>query len=104
MAVDLDIPIQTLIKTVKERFQNKVETTDDWYVIFLAPKVHHCMGSLSIHGLAKVRSSHGGFVSNFYAAGEVCGGLFGKPRLPSHSCTDALVMGKIAGKSASLEL
>lgn len=104
MAVDLDIPVQTLTNTVKERFKNKEVTTDNWYVIFLAPKVHHCMGGLSINGLAKVRSSHGSFIQNFYAAGEVCGGLFGKARLPSHSCTDALVMGKIAGKSASLKL
>lgn len=104
MALDLDIPAQTLNNTVRARSNNKDVVNDDWYVIFLAPKVHHCMGGLSINGLAKVRSSHGGFIQNFYAAGEVCGGLFGKARLPSHSCTDALVMGKIAGKSASLKL
>ncbi|MDO5531683.1 FAD-dependent oxidoreductase [Sutterella sp.] len=75
-----------------------------WHAVSLVPKVHHCQGGLEIDGRARVRADRGpakgGVIPGLFAAGECTGGLFGKARLPSHSVTDALVMGRIAGLEA----
>lgn len=70
--------------------------------VTVVPKVHHSQGGLRIDGLARVHWKGGGVMRGVYAAGEATGGLFGeRGRIPSHSVTDALVMGRIAGQSAA---
>lgn len=105
LSSDLDIPLQELHKTVLKKYQDNRVIGSPWHAILLVPKVHHCMGGLDITGMGQVKAAGGeDVIPGFYAAGEVTGGIFGSSRLPSHSCTDALVMGRIAGKSAALHL
>lgn len=102
LASDLDIPVRPMLEEIEKHYQGKQREDQVWYAILLAPKVHHCMGGLSIDGIGRVRrAGDEGFIAGLYAAGEVTGGMFGHARLPSHSSTDALTMGRIAGKSAA---
>lgn len=102
-ATDFEVPMIPLEQTVESRYSYKEPADQEWYAILLSPKVHHCMGGLSIDSHARVRKHDGtGVIPRLYAAGEVTGGLFGRARLPSHSSIDALVMGRIAGQSAAM--
>ncbi len=105
LSIDLDIPLQELCETVLKKYKDNRVISTTWHAILLVPKVHHCMGGLDITGMGQVKAAgNEDIIPGFYAAGEVTGGIFGSSRLPSHSCTDALVMGRIAGKSAALQL
>lgn len=75
--------------------------TAPWYLIEIQPKVHHCMGGLAIDEKARVLDKHNRPIKGLYAAGEATGGTFGQSRAPCHSSTDALVTGRIAGRSAA---
>lgn len=72
-----------------------------FYAVTVIPKVHHSQGGLFIDGKARVYDEAGRPMPGLFAAGEATGGLFGRARIPSHSVTDALVMGRIAGREAA---
>lgn len=77
-------------------------STAPWYLIEIQPKVHYCMGGVTIDEKARVVSETDGKpIPGLFAAGEVTGGTFGQERAPCHSLTDALVTGRIAGREAA---
>jgi len=75
--------------------------TPPFYAMRMWPKVHHTMGGLRIDKMARVLSDKLVPIEGLYAAGEAAAGVHGAGRLGSCAITDCLVMGRIAGKSAS---
>lgn len=71
-----------------------------FYSMRLSPKLHYCMGGVSITPKAEVvdfRTCKP--IPGLYAAGEVTGGTHGMDRLGGCSSVDGMVFGQIAGKS-----
>ena len=67
------------------------------------PAVHHTMGGLRITPKAQVVDVFGETIPKLFAAGEICGGVHGSNRLGSNAIPDAVVFGRIAGRSAAAE-
>ena len=72
-----------------------------WYVIKIAPGIHHTMGGLQIDTQAQVISTEGAAIPGLYAAGEVTGGVHGGNRVGGNALVDCQVFGIIAGENAA---
>lgn len=73
-----------------------------FYAMRMWPKVHHTMGGLAIDTKARVLDKQNTPIEGLFAAGEAAAGVHGAGRLGSCAITDCLVMGRVAGKNASL--
>ncbi len=71
-----------------------------FHVMRMWPKVHHTMGGVQIDATARVLDRNQQHIDGLFAAGEVTGGVHGACRLGSCALTEALVMGRIAGRQA----
>lgn len=119
LANDWKIPVDALKAEIKEyntfvasgkdgKFnrnftKNTIELTrGPWYAAEMSPKIHHTMGGLrtTLKGqvLDCVTDSP---IPGLFAAGECCGGTHGAVRMGDNGTLDALVTGRIAGKSAA---
>lgn len=76
-------------------------TEGPFYFIKAAPAVHHTMGGVEINANAEVLDANGAVIPNFFAAGEVTGGVHGSNRLGGNAITDITVFGRIAGENAA---
>lgn len=74
---------------------------EPFYVAFITPVIHYCMGGLEISEKAEVLREKGGKINGLYAAGEVAGGVHGNNRLGGSSLLDCVVFGRVAGKAAA---
>jgi len=72
-----------------------------FYAVSQWPAVHHCMGGLRIDKSARVIDVFGSVIPNFYAAGEVAGGVHGSNRLGSNAIPDCVAFGRVAGTNAA---
>ena len=79
---------------------NKFETAP-YYLGRCVPAVHHTMGGVRITPDAQVLNTEGETFPNFFAAGEITGGIHGTNRLGSDAIADITVFGRIAGASAA---
>ncbi|SJZ63356.1 urocanate reductase [Cetobacterium ceti] len=77
--------------------------TPPYYILKVAPAIHHTMGGLVIDEKARVLDKKGKVIKGLYAAGEVTGDIHGKNRLGSNAIADITVFGRIAGKNIVLE-
>ncbi|ESN98547.1 hypothetical protein HELRODRAFT_101724 [Helobdella robusta] len=81
--------------------------SDHFYIAYVTPSLHYCMGGLKIDAQARVyrKASHEGaaetVVSGLFAAGEVTGGVHGQNRLGGNSLLECVVFGRIAGSEAA---
>ena len=66
--------------------------------------VHCTLGGIEIDQNARVIDPAGHPLPRLYAAGETTGGIFGQDRLGGMSMSNALVMGRKAGRSAAMSL
>jgi succinate dehydrogenase/fumarate reductase flavoprotein subunit len=74
-------------------FRNrKIDLHTEW--IRVAPAAHFFMGGVVIDPLCRTS------VAGLYCAGEASGGIHGANRLSGNGLSDALVFGRIAGRSA----
>lgn len=78
---------------------------DHFYVAYITPTLHYCMGGLKISGAAEVFRRDGvgkeTVVPGLYAAGEVTGGVHGANRLGGNSLLECVVFGRVAAFHAS---
>lgn len=72
-----------------------------YYAVQVTPAVHYCMGGILIDEKARVISDSGKPIDGLYASGEATGGIHSLNRLGGNSLLDAVVFGRIAGRSAS---
>ncbi|NLC65401.1 MAG: flavocytochrome c [Clostridium sp.] len=116
LAEKLDVPVDTLKKTVEE-FNGYVELNQEdpfgrvsyetklingpYYAYPRKPAVHHTMGGVVIDEEARAISSDGTPIEGLYCAGEITGVLHGANRLGGNAIVDFVVFGRIAGKSAA---
>ncbi|MEG0752463.1 MAG: flavocytochrome c [Angelakisella sp.] len=84
----------------RKLFDKKIEN-GPFYAGARKPTVHHTMGGVKINTRAEVVSATGEVIPNFYAAGEVTGGIHGANRLGGNALADINVFGKIAGENAA---
>jgi len=87
----------------KVNFHVPFSVADHFYVSFVTPTLHYCMGGLEISGSAEVLQVKDGkeVVRGLYAAGEVTGGVHGMNRLGGNSLLECVVFGRIAGSNAA---
>lgn len=96
----------TFGKTV---FPEQFSADDHYYVAYITPTLHYCMGGIRFNNKAQVLQSSMDddgqeiFVPlpGVYAAGEVTGGLHGNNRLGGNSLLECVVFGRIAGYHAA---
>ena len=81
-------------------FMDKIDTPP-YYASARMPTVHHTMGGIQINTDAQVLKADGTIIENFYAAGEVTGGIHGSNRLGGNALADINVFGRIAGRNAA---
>lgn len=81
-------------------FMDKIDTPP-YYAGARKPTVHHTMGGIQINTDAQVLKADGTIIENFYAAGEVTGGIHGSNRLGGNALADINVFGRIAGRNAA---
>lgn len=81
-------------------FMDKIDTPP-YYAGARMPTVHHTMGGIQINTDAQVLKADGTIIENFYAAGEVTGGIHGSNRLGGNALADINVFGRIAGRNAA---
>jgi len=72
-----------------------------FYAIQVTPAVHYSMGGILINENAEVLSVSGEPIKGLYASGEATGGIHGLNRLGGNSLLDAVVFGRIAGRSVA---
>ncbi|MDR0719121.1 MAG: FAD-binding protein [Treponema sp.] len=72
-----------------------------YYAVPQWPSVHHTMGGITITPKTEVLYFFGTIIPNFFAAGEVTGGVHGTNRLGSNADTDSCVHGYVAGYYAA---
>ena len=77
--------------------------TPPFYAMRLKPKIHHTMGGIKIDVQARALGKEGALVPGLFAAGEAAGGVHGRNRLGGAAITDCIVMGRIAGGSATYQ-
>lgn len=81
---------------------------DHFYLAYITPALHYCMGGLKISEKGEVLHQTTGDakeveqpVPGLYAAGEVTGGVHGNNRLGGNSLLECVVFGRVAGFHAS---
>ena len=115
MAEKFDVPPAALQQTVEEYNQHVEKRTDPdfgrkmdtakvlkapFVVSRIWPKVHYCMGGLKTDADARVLDARTMEpIKNFYATGEVTGGVHGEARLSSCSCLETLAMGFVVSQT-----
>lgn len=113
---EFELPLNVLLDTIKKfnssmaghsdafgRDTTGLQPLEDapWYMVEIQPKVHHTMGGIKISPAGEVLDKQGQRIEGLFAAGEATGGLFGFERIPSHSITEAVVVGLSAGRLAA---
>lgn len=83
------------------KWSRNIAAEGPWYVIKIAPGIHHCMGGIEIDVEAQVISTEGKVIPGLYAAGEVTGGVHGGNRVGGNALMDCQVFGIIAGENAA---
>ena len=113
----INVPAENLKRTVEE-YNKAVDTKQDKYgkkpdtlekkvltgpfvAIEIAPGIHYTMGGIQINTNAQVIDINGKPIPNFYAAGEVTGGVHGANRLGGNSISETVTFGRIAGAQAA---
>ncbi len=95
------------VETKKDKFGKKADTLEKkltkgpYVAIEIAPGVHYTMGGVKINTDAQVIDTKGKPIPNFYAAGEVTGGVHGANRLGGNSISETVTFGRIAGEQAA---
>lgn len=94
--------VETKVDTFgKKTLEKKVEVPN-FVAIEIAPGIHYTMGGVSFSPSSQVLNKDGKPIPNFYAAGEVTGGLHGANRLGGNSISETVTFGRIAGEQAAL--
>ena len=75
-------------------------TTPPYYVVKIAPGIHHTMGGIKINTATEVIKKDGSVIPGLFAAGEVTGGVHGGNRLGGNAVADIVIFGRIAADSA----
>ncbi len=117
LAKIINVPAENLKATVEEynkavdtkedKFGKKPDTlekkvlTGPFVAIEIAPGIHYTMGGIQINTNAQVIDNNGKPIPNFYAAGEVTGGVHGANRLGGNSISETVTFGRIAGTQAA---
>ncbi|MCX8581289.1 flavocytochrome c [Gilliamella sp. B3482] len=117
LADKLSIDSNTLSQTV-ERYNQFAETKRDedfgrttgmrhpinkgpFYVIKIAPGVHHTMGGVTINTDTQVLDTDKHVIQGVFAAGEVVGGVHGANRIGGNAVADIIIFGMQAGRKAT---
>lgn len=89
----------------KKFFHNLLQgdqfAAEPFYVAFITPIIHYCMGGLEITTSSEVVGSQGKPIPGLYCAGECMGGVHGNNRLGGNSLLDCVVYGRVAGKACA---
>ena len=85
----------------KQAFPTRFSENDHYFLSFVTPTLHYCMGGLSINNKAEVVKEDGSSIPGLYAAGEVSGGVHGNNRLGGNSLLECVVFGRTAGTNAA---
>jgi len=87
-------------------FPTSFSEQDHFYLAFVTPSLHYCMGGLEITPSAQVLKAGDPKkpIPGLYAAGEVTGGVHGANRLGGNSLLECVVYGRIAGYHAAHSL
>lgn len=83
-------------------WERNITAEGPWYVIKIAPGIHHTMGGIEIDVDSQVISTEGEVIPGLYACGEVTGGVHGGNRVGGNALVDCQVFGMIAGENAAL--
>ncbi|KAL1739088.1 FAD binding domain-containing protein [Schizophyllum fasciatum] len=87
----------------KTTFDNATYTVDEPLLVAqMTPVVHYTMGGITVDDQARVLNSAGAPIPGLFAAGEAIGGVHGRNRLGGSSLLEAVVFGRIAGKSSTV--
>ena len=112
MGVDISV-LEATVKAYNEagekgvdEFGKKVFPTlfadeEHYYLAFITPTLHYCMGGLAITTSAEVLKEDNHAIAGLFAAGEVTGGVHGNNRLGGNSLLECVVFGRIAGQHAA---
>ncbi|KAL1756718.1 FAD binding domain-containing protein [Schizophyllum commune] len=86
----------------KGNFDNATYTLDEPLLVAqMTPVVHYTMGGITVDDQARVLDASGAPIPGLFAAGEAIGGVHGRNRLGGSSLLEAVVFGRIAGKSST---
>ncbi|KAI0748047.1 FAD binding domain-containing protein [Daedaleopsis nitida] len=86
----------------KSNFTNSVYALEEPLLVAeMTPVVHYTMGGIVVDEYARVLSGDGLPIPGLFAAGEAIGGVHGRNRLGGSSLLEAVVFGRIAGKSST---
>ena len=87
-----------LEKTAKELALDR----GPWYAFVMSPKLHHCMGGVTVNAATEVLDVVTDRpIPGLYAAGECTGGIHGAVRIGACAVMDCLVNGRKAGAAAA---
>ena len=77
-----------------------IDEEGPYWLVKVAPAVHHTMGGIAIDTSARVLREDGTVIPGLYAAGETTGGIHGANRLGSCAIADITVFGRIVADTA----
>lgn len=85
----------------KQDFPTVFSEHDQFFVAYVTPTLHYCMGGIEINTDGSVLRPGAKVVPGLFAAGEVSGGVHGANRLGGNSLLECVVFGRLAGRNAA---
>ncbi len=101
LAGALGIPFERLEASIASQIPQRRPKTAPFWAVKMHPWIHYTLGGLVITSSAQCVDGDGRPIPGLFAAGQITGNVHGANRLGGNGLTDAIVFGRIAGRSAA---
>lgn len=101
LASQTGLPLNNLKQSILEIPENIRPKNGPYWAVKINPWIHYTLGGIEINEKAQCLDSQSHPIEGLFAAGQITGNVHGENRLGGNGLTDAIVFGRIAGRSVA---